>query len=88
MGAGRSCVVSATHMSYRTPDNDPCERKESNTNRMASQVVVGCCRLGFRYVVVSLRGGGGGTMSHRMVPCIMYPKKFPLGVGGWTSGVQ
>eukprot|EP00959_Pyramimonas_sp_CCMP1952_P159030 3325700-Pyramimonas_sp.AAC.1 len=23
MGAGRYCVVSATHMSYRAPDSDP-----------------------------------------------------------------
>eukprot|EP00959_Pyramimonas_sp_CCMP1952_P327061 6846492-Pyramimonas_sp.AAC.1 len=46
MGAGRSCVVSATHMSYRTPNSDPCEPKDSNTNPMASQVVVGCSWLG------------------------------------------
>eukprot|EP00959_Pyramimonas_sp_CCMP1952_P374506 7843104-Pyramimonas_sp.AAC.1 len=42
MGAGGSCVVSATHMSHRTPDSKPCEPKYSNTNPMASQVVVGC----------------------------------------------
>eukprot|EP00959_Pyramimonas_sp_CCMP1952_P150744 3154732-Pyramimonas_sp.AAC.1 len=47
MGASRSSVVSATHMSYRTPDSDPCEPKDSNTNPMASQVVVESSRLGF-----------------------------------------
>eukprot|EP00959_Pyramimonas_sp_CCMP1952_P333925 6993379-Pyramimonas_sp.AAC.1 len=46
MGASRSCVVSATHMSYRTPVSDPCEPKNTNTNPMASQVAVGCSRLG------------------------------------------
>eukprot|EP00959_Pyramimonas_sp_CCMP1952_P384597 8060383-Pyramimonas_sp.AAC.1 len=46
MGAGRSCVVSATHMSYHAPDSDPCGPKDSNANPMASQVVVGCGRLG------------------------------------------
>eukprot|EP00959_Pyramimonas_sp_CCMP1952_P341431 7152505-Pyramimonas_sp.AAC.1 len=46
MGAGRYCAVSATHMSYRTPDSEPCEPKWNNTNPMASQIVVGSSRLG------------------------------------------
>eukprot|EP00959_Pyramimonas_sp_CCMP1952_P358554 7507501-Pyramimonas_sp.AAC.1 len=44
MGARRSRVVSAPHMSYRTPESDPYEPKDSNPNPMASQVVVGCSR--------------------------------------------
>eukprot|EP00959_Pyramimonas_sp_CCMP1952_P236527 4942981-Pyramimonas_sp.AAC.1 len=38
--------------------------------------------------VVSLRGGGGATMSYRMLPCMVSSNKLPTGVGGWTSGVQ
>eukprot|EP00959_Pyramimonas_sp_CCMP1952_P381971 8004342-Pyramimonas_sp.AAC.1 len=34
--AGRSCVVSATHMSYRTPDSDPCAPKDNSTNPRTS----------------------------------------------------
>eukprot|EP00959_Pyramimonas_sp_CCMP1952_P259746 5430981-Pyramimonas_sp.AAC.1 len=46
MGAGRSCVIFATHMSHRTPDSNPCEPKDSSNKTMASQVVVGCSWLG------------------------------------------
>eukprot|EP00959_Pyramimonas_sp_CCMP1952_P075219 1572050-Pyramimonas_sp.AAC.1 len=47
MGAGRYCVISATHVSCHTPDSDPCKPKKSNANPMASQDVVGCWWLGF-----------------------------------------
>eukprot|EP00959_Pyramimonas_sp_CCMP1952_P013764 290822-Pyramimonas_sp.AAC.1 len=57
MGAGRSCAAFAAHMSYRAPNSDPCEPKDSNANPMASQVAVGCGRLRFRRAVASLSGG-------------------------------
>eukprot|EP00959_Pyramimonas_sp_CCMP1952_P203869 4263564-Pyramimonas_sp.AAC.1 len=46
------------------------------------------CGCGLLFdVVVSLRGGGGGAVSYRILLCVS-SKNFPNGVGGWTSGVS
>eukprot|EP00959_Pyramimonas_sp_CCMP1952_P394250 8260816-Pyramimonas_sp.AAC.1 len=34
-----------------------------------------------------LRGGGGGTVSYRMLPRTASSKKTPIGIRGWTPGV-
>eukprot|EP00959_Pyramimonas_sp_CCMP1952_P326539 6835244-Pyramimonas_sp.AAC.1 len=77
MGSSRSARPIATHVI-------PKIARPIQWPRMSWSDVVG---WGVRCLVVSLRGGGSGTLSYRMLPCVMPSKEFPLGVGGWVSGV-